>query len=278
MEHQKDITTKEQKDTLKTKDALCRYVFLKTQKLTSALYMVTDFLSDNEPLKWKLREFSLNIVSESNLLFRDKKDFFGVAGLNRISGEISDLINLLDVAYVGGAVSQMNFGILKQEYQTLLNLIEEQTNESSFKKFISDEVFSIYPTLSAGSVPTPTWAQNKFSHPSNSNSFRLNQLSVKNTVGKNSGQPSSHHIGQKDTKNGIENDLYGLNSKTEKKSLRKEQIINFLKDKSWTGIAEIAKSLPDCGAKTVQRELLEMVSLGILKKQGERRWSRYMLI
>lgn len=245
---QKDtnIHTKDQKDTFKTKDGLCRYVFLKLEKLTSALYMITDFLSDNEPLKWKLRGISLDLVFETKSLPKDRKDFFGVAGLGRVALGLDNLITLLDVAYVGGAVSQMNLAILKQEYQTLFDLINTRLDENSLKKFISADILGGYPTLAGSTV------------------------SQANSV-------SPRYIGQKDIKSDTVNDLYGLNSKTARKSLRKEQIINFLKDKSWTGITDISKALPDCGAKTVQRELLEMVSLNILKKQGERRWSRYML-
>lgn len=276
MDYPKDTSIKDIKDTLKTKDGFCRYVFLKAQKLTSALYIVTDFLSDNEPIKWKLREISLDLVSETNSLMKDKKDFFGLSGLNRVSYEINNLINLLDVAYVGGAVSQMNFEILKQEYQTLSDLIISRLNEGSLKKFISDESLSGY---SASEEISSGWGQGNKSVGSQHLVSTFGTLPiVKNIQNNLTGKPQKGYIGQKDIKRDTVNDLYGLNSKTEKKSLRKEQIINFLKDKGWTGITDISKSLPDCGAKTVQRELLEMVSLNILKKQGERRWSRYMLV
>lgn len=278
MDPQKDTSAKDFKDTFKTKEGLCRYVFLKIEKLTTALYIVTDFLSDNEPLKWKLREMSLGLVSEANSLSKDRKDFFGISGLGRLSFEINDLVILLDIAYAGGAVSQMNFEILKQEYQALANLIEAQLSESSLKKFISDESLGAY---SLGDGSANHWVKENESIGSRSanSSNQKSGFSLRPTQDL-AGLPklaSVRYLGQKDIKKDIVNDLYGLNSKTEKKSLRKEQIINFLKDKSWTAITDISKSLPDCGSKTVQRELLEMVSQRILKKQGERRWSRYML-
>ena len=37
----------------------------KVQKLTSALYLVTSFLSDSDPLKWKLRDKSLEVLSQT---------------------------------------------------------------------------------------------------------------------------------------------------------------------------------------------------------------------
>lgn len=273
---QKDNNVQSLKDSFKTKENLCRYVFLKTEKLTSALYLVTDFLSDKEPLKWKLREISLNLVFDANSLSKDKKDFFGIAGLSRLSFEINNLILLLDVAYIGGAVSQMNFEILKQEYQNLLDLINTGLNENSLKRFISDESLNLVNSNNSLAVQNSSTANMTGRSASHSlgfasplkKDFSLSSPKAENRLS----------IGQKDTRKDSVNDLYGLNSKTAKKSLRKEQIINFLKDKNWTGINEISKALPDCGAKTVQRELLEMVSLNILKKQGERRWSRYMLI
>lgn len=267
MDSPKDTNANETKDTFKTKDSLCRFVFLKVEKLTSALYMVSDFLSDNEPLKWKLRTLSLELLSGSNSLSKDKKDFFGFSGLNRMSFEINEIVTLLDVACVGGAVSQMNFQILKNEYQNLSDLISTQLSENSLKKYISDE--SLANFQASNSIPAV--------------GSGLTNLIRKNLSGENvksSGTANfslTKSIGQKDIKKDSVNDLYGLNASSEKKSLRKEQILNFLKDKSWTGIVEISKALPDCGPKTIQRELQEMVSNNILKKQGERRWSRYMI-
>jgi hypothetical protein len=203
-------------------------------------------------------------------LSKDKKDFFGTSGLGRVSFGVKNIISLLDVAYVGGAVSQMNFDILKQEYQNLADLITSQMTENSLIKYISDETINY---LSEGGEDRKL--ESRLSEIP-INSFRNNPApkgSVRKTYLLN-----KDFIGQKDTRKDTVNDLYGLNSNNEKKSLRKEQIINFLKDKTWTGIIEISKSLPDCGPKTVQRELLEMVSRNILKKQGERRWSKYMLV
>jgi len=277
MDYSKDTPAKDVKDTFKTKDALCRYVFLKTEKLTSALYIITDFLSDKEPLKWKLRELALSLVFEANSLTKDKKDFFGISGLGRVSFEINNIIILLDVAYVGGAVSQMNFEILKQEYQNLSNLINTRLEENSFKRFVSDESLGSYTALVDNSANH--WSQRNEVSTAPSVSFGVHSSNEKNNnnLKAQNKVPLGSPMGQKDIKKDTINDLYGLNSKTEKKSIRKEQIINFLKDKSWTGIMDISKVLPDCGAKTVQRELLDMVSNNILKKQGERRWSKYML-
>ena len=58
-------------------------------------------------------------------------------------------------------------------------------------------------------------------------------------------------------------------------SVRREKILNFIKQHNWSSIREIAKFIPEVSSKTIQRELAELVRAGALKKTGERRWSSY---
>ena len=54
-------------------------------------------------------------------------------------------------------------------------------------------------------------------------------------------------------------------------------IISFLKGKDWTSIKDITDAIEGCSTKTIQRELADLVHQGVLKKKGDRRWSRYLL-
>ena len=63
----------------------------------------------------------------------------------------------------------------------------------------------------------------------------------------------------------------------EKKSERQELIITALKGQSNLTIKDFSRIIKDCSEKTIQRELLAMVDNGLIKKEGERRWSRYSL-
>jgi hypothetical protein len=58
---------------------------------------------------------------------------------------------------------------------------------------------------------------------------------------------------------------------------RRDKILNFIKQHNWSSIREIAQFIPNVSSKTVQRELVELVRTGALKKTGERRWSQYSL-
>ena len=59
---------------------------------------------------------------------------------------------------------------------------------------------------------------------------------------------------------------------------RKDAIISALKRKSNLTIKDISSIVTGCSNKTIQRELLSLIKDNVVKKDGERRWSRYSII
>jgi len=62
-----------------------------------------------------------------------------------------------------------------------------------------------------------------------------------------------------------------------KKNSRQSIIMNVLKRKKEIMIKDISPLIKNCSEKTIQRELMSMVKVGVLKKIGDKRWSRYTL-
>ncbi|HET8574683.1 MAG TPA: hypothetical protein VFM02_00735 [Candidatus Paceibacterota bacterium] len=60
-------------------------------------------------------------------------------------------------------------------------------------------------------------------------------------------------------------------------SPRREAIVNFIKKEGDVSVKDVSKVIRGLSEKTLQRELTALVSDGVLKKEGERRWSRYSL-
>jgi hypothetical protein len=58
---------------------------------------------------------------------------------------------------------------------------------------------------------------------------------------------------------------------------RRKIILDLIKEKPALTVKDIVKSIPSVSEKTIQRELLAMVSENVLVKRGERRWSTYSL-
>lgn len=86
------------------------YVMDRIKKLTSALYRVTDLLSDREPLKWTLRDKAIDIFNN----FLKDRDII-----------LSDIINMLELFSPESSISNLNYNILKKEYEKLRLFIEK---------------------------------------------------------------------------------------------------------------------------------------------------------
>ncbi|MBI2100476.1 MAG: hypothetical protein HYT47_00415 [Candidatus Vogelbacteria bacterium] len=93
----------------------------RVEKLTSALYLVTNFLSDKDPIKWKIRQSALDIL------------FFATRDHPRVLSHITDLLRLIDVVVVDRQSSVMNFNLLRQEYLRLYELVQNQVKASISK-------------------------------------------------------------------------------------------------------------------------------------------------
>jgi predicted HTH transcriptional regulator len=92
--------------------------------------------------------------------------------------------------------------------------------------------------------------------------------------------------GQKDKHNVLyKNDInYSpiANSVTKKLDLgikiaRRNDVLNVIKNNGKASIKDVKIVLKDINEKTIQRELLSLVKEGVLKKEGEKRWSTYKI-
>ncbi len=75
MENQKDETNNNQEKqrpiagmTVFDSRAHFAFVHKKTEKLVAAIYVVSNFIKDNEPLKWSIREKSLELLELATML------------------------------------------------------------------------------------------------------------------------------------------------------------------------------------------------------------------
>lgn len=106
-------TDKGQKDNLK------EMAYIKAQKLAGATYLISDFLNDSDPVKWRLREQSLIVMTLINPINLEKS----LEGINR-------MISYLDIVLASSQVSTMNLSILKQEYQALGQLLLKEKSKT----------------------------------------------------------------------------------------------------------------------------------------------------
>lgn len=239
---------------LGTSDTNFIFQYKKTEKILAALYLVTNFLSVQEPLRWGIREIGLNLLSDVMSLksaLPSQKEELCVS----IKSSVFEIISLLEIAHLAGFISGMNFDILKREFVLLLDSVSN--TKQSLESFI---------------LPNNFFADDLLDQ----------TLDVKNIQhifeSKNIKDKNKSYINTSNTKGQINKKSVGEMGRVEvKKTNRQEIIIGLLKNKKEIMIKDVSAVVSDCSEKTLQRELLYMVSQGILKKEGERRWSKYSL-
>ncbi len=212
---------------------------LRAHKLTGALYVVSNFLHDNEPLKWQMRQLALQIESEID----PSRSDVAIKLINR-------LVNLLDVALLSSAVSEMNLSILKQEYLALSKRLEQQQGQQILEPLA---LLQSNPDVNLLTIKTESKSK-----PESKPVPVAPAVKAKNKESKGQSSPA----------------ISPMSDKTD----RVEIILRHIRENGESSIKDIATSFPTYSTKTVQRALANLVHRGLITRQGDRRWSRYSLI
>ena len=220
-----------------------KYIIQKTQKITSALYLITDLIKDSDAIKWEIREEGISLVS-SALMFNtsvpvEKEHAFR---LFLLSSE--KIISFLNISLISSLISDMNSSIVIHEIESLINFINKEDKNTSLPGYILSDTFFATDLPDGGLVV---------------------EKKDKDIKGQ---KISSRTIGAGDERS----------VGSSKAGDRKASIINMLKKDSSLTIKDFAKVIKGCSEKTIQRELITLVKQGIVKRLGERRWSTYSLV
>lgn len=248
------------------------YLYRKAEKLASALYVVTNLIDKKEILRILLREKSINIFSvimqlqkmslmNTDALRKDISTKTDNTSLDGLLSCITEVISLLEIANVSKYISEMNFSILKREYIDLGTLIKTRREDiDSDKVRLPKEFFDVpnlYETraLKKGNVKDIKNTQKIYK------TNKEKQSSIKDN--------SDFTIKQKSK-------VYPKTADLRHNS-RRNTILELLQNKSSVTVKDVTDTIHGCSSKTLQRELLSLVDEGLLKKEGERRWSTYSL-
>ena len=245
-------------------DSFGLFVFKKTEKIVTAIYLLTGLMSDKEPMKEKLRSLATDMLS--NTLLMSERVWGEEIYQKNLSSALCEMTVLFDIAKTAKMMSEMNHKIITDELKKLLNfLAESSSNYSSAKiafpkdmfegdySYTPDQAFQAKQT-SGQSIASP---ENKI------------QSQGQNTIKDISMDASAEKM--RSTKTGTGPKII------KDKNSRQDIILSMLKGGVKLTIKDFAKNIKDCSDKTIQRELISMVTSGVLKKEGERRWSKYFL-
>jgi len=244
------------------------FIYKKTERLVTAVYMITNFVKDSEPLKWRMRERALELMS-LNMSFNtvslsERKEL-----LREYQAISIEIVSLTSIAYRSGLISEMNWTILKKEFESLVDIIERGENRQANEEtiMISPDFFDAPKIQSTNPPVTPTASSPR---PSQSASPVLykGQENKSAPRGDMSFRPRRPEVKiQKDITPATHPD----------KGDRKGLILSILAKRDGLSVKDFVDSFKDVSEKTIQRDLLAMVASGTIRKEGERRWSRYFV-
>jgi len=232
------------------------FVNKKTEKLVTALYMVTDCMDAEDALKGKLRLLGVELLSDmyklSTLSPVDKHTHISVS-----LARIYESLSFIEIACTIGFISEMNGQILKREFELLiLELESHKSKDKHFTFTLDKKMFEVKDNhnqlLSRSTKEFSNGHNNKRTDYNMSFSNNRHMSLIK-------GLPLSH----RDASN---------------KQDRTDKILELIREKKDISIKDISSAFTDCSEKTIQRELNALVTKGQIKKVGSKRWSRYQTI
>lgn len=237
------------------------YIVEKTSRIASVSFLLADVLDDNDELKTELKKSAIGLVRDvtQSAHSTQKRDAY-VSGLLRV-------VTLLDSAQRGGLLSRMNTETLSDEIAKLSELLEtidwyigrRFREESYFGGQAPKELFSPEPVVSR--------SESFERHSKDMFSQRMSVPESRSDSDRQSEQKDNAQGGRVQFKERVQ----------EIQKDRRATILGLVQKKDRITVKDVSMVIKDCSEKTIQRELLALVKQGVLKKEGERRWSTYSL-
>jgi hypothetical protein len=262
------------RDTGEHKKDLTFFIQQKLEKLTTAVYMVSSYIEEDENIKTSLRKLSLSLLSGAASLNTTK----GTGVYDGIEKDIDQMIMLIKLSKTMFFVSEMNAHILTDEFQKLLSLLRNEKE----KKFVS----SFNLTLEGEKV---FYRERK----NGSLSLIPSREDAYHTLEKEEDKKEATEKGElkrelpadfpKALTFPVRTPTTPRISKTtmpeikERRSSRRESVVALLSKDSAMSIKDLSLKIKGCSEKTIQRELNALLDEKKIKRLGEKRWSKYLL-
>jgi DNA-binding transcriptional ArsR family regulator len=222
------------------KDIRRIFIYKKAERLAKALHLITPAFQDSTILKDKIDAIALALVAAAVLP--------PPVARTTLSRELLSLSSIISIARTGGLLSHMNAEIISREAHGLLQEVagyEEPRvalEEAPTLSIISRDARK--KEAMEGRIAAPALGKAKAEM-----TLRKEGTRAKKDISDN-GAPSGERTGA---------------------------VLSVIKDKGKVSIKDISTLIRGVSEKTIQRELSALVASGVVRKEGERRWSTYSL-
>lgn len=224
--------------------------YRRAERIAAGISLLTNHIPKDEPVRAHTRSAASLMLSDA-LKLRDEMRSPHSQFVAELQGRIRYLISLVRIMAVSGFISQQNASTVIEALDELGTYIAAaqrsilSENISLSREDLVDVRASSFRAASGKSLKDTSDIKD-----------------VRDTSGvKDSGVVSENKSNSLDVL-----------------SVRVQSILEILKVGGSLGIKDITANLPEYSEKMIQRELLELVSKGKVKKVGLKRWSKYSLV
>lgn len=223
--------------------------YRRAERIAAGLHMLTNHIPEQEPVRSEVRS-TASLVLLDVLKLRDEMRSAHSHSVTELQGRIRYLISMVRIMGVSGFVSQQNA-------TTVIEALDELGTYviASQRSMLSENISLSREDLIDVRMPTYRPVQPKFVKDMSDIKDARDAAVIKD----------SHETSVRS------GDSIGT------LSVRVQSILEILKVGGSLGIKDISANLPEYSEKMIQRELLELVTRGAIKKTGLKRWSKYSL-
>lgn len=250
------------------KDNDLSFIIKKTEKIATAIYLISNFLNTEEPLKWELRKIATkllkNLMSLNDTSLSNKEIL-----ISRVQNDFVELEVTFNLAYNSGFISDMNYQIVIDEIHNLSHLFIKHTERqiSTSKTIFNNDYFNVKKEKDQTELTVKDIIKDKI------NPIKDTENSIKNGLIFKGNKTDLENFFKDKIKEDNQISYKNENNQSE----RGEKIIQKIKNHGPLTIKEISEEFTDLSEKTIQRELQKMYEKGQIKKEGERRWTKYFI-
>ena len=231
------------------KDIRRVYLYKKAERLAKAIHLIVPAFADSPSFKDRLDRIAVGLVDAAVLP--------PAASREALSRELLALSSMLGIARTGGKLTPMNADLIAREAHLLLGEV------AGYEE----------PRLTLEEVPT---LASLAKAAASGESARLRSVArVSYDPALDTQEESVSDKGQ--IKGHIKDIAASKQKVSNAANQRREGILSVLKAKGPSYIKDISLVVRDVSEKTIQRELSVLVSEGVVKRKGDRRWTTYEL-
>lgn len=225
-------------------DNYYRQIFKKTEKIVSVIFYILNNIDANKKSETHISNIAgkAHFVHENALRTLEVKPVSSREVLEQFAQALVGLESTLRVAAVSGVITAEVMGVLAAEIDVVLRGLRQYLQESG----LTDSGFfdQLGGNVQTSRAHTPRAVRGAGSV--------MTATQGSNTYAERTTTPASA-------------------------SDRRERIKTILEAKGDATIKDISEIITDVSEKTIQRELNAMIDANLVKRQGERRWSRYSM-